>query len=196
MLFWSLRALRLRFLDEISWFSSVTRFFYGWCDVRTVERWMLKETADWVYTMVYWTLRCFVCASWMCKLGDVGWWNCYCDSRRFSRGLGWWSDVCNLKNVCLLCAVAVFWSGFNCLLFLRVDCECNRPFCLATVFQYASAFNGDVNQWDVAKVTTMAWSKSIHIVKNDLTWRELMLLWLMGSVGCLAWLRWCDGKVV
>ncbi len=39
-------------------------------------------------------------------------WTCSCDSRRFTRGLGWWSDVCNLKNVCLLWAVTVFWSGF------------------------------------------------------------------------------------
>jgi hypothetical protein len=106
-----------------------------------------------------------------------GWCNvtltCYCDSRRFSRGLGWWSDVCNLKNVCLLCAVAVFWSGFNCLLFLHVDCECNRPSCLATVFSNACAFNGDLNQWNVATVTAMSTSKSVRILENDLTWREL-----------------------
>ena len=58
-------------------------------------------------------------------------------------------------------------SSFR-LLFLRVDCECNRPSFLATVFS-GSAFNGDLNQWDVAKVTTMDWSKSIRIVKDDLT---------------------------
>jgi hypothetical protein len=43
---------------------------------------------------------------------------------------------------------------------------------LATVFQSAqntaNAFNGDLNQWDVAKVTNMAASKSIRIVENDL----------------------------
>ena len=39
---------------------------------------------------------------------------------------------------------------------------------LATVFHTANAFNGDLNQWDVAKVTTMAASKSIRIVENDL----------------------------
>ncbi len=69
--------------------------------------------------------------------------------------LGWWSDVCNLKNVRLL--------------LLRVDRECNRPFFLATVFQSASAFNGDLSQWDVATVFTMQQSKSIRIGGNDLT---------------------------
>ena len=48
-------------------------------------------------------------------------------------------------------------------------CECNRPSFLATVFGYASSFNGDLNQWDVAKVTSMSASKSIRIVENDLT---------------------------
>jgi surface protein len=58
-------------------------------------------------------------------------------------------------------------SSFR-LLFLRVDCECNRPSFLATVFQN-SAFNGDLSRWDVAKVTTFSRSKSICIVENDLT---------------------------
>ncbi len=42
---------------------------------------------------------------------------------------------------------------------------------LATVFYGAEAFNGDLNQWDVAKVTSFnwEWSKSIRIVENDLT---------------------------
>jgi hypothetical protein len=53
--------------------------------------------------------------------------------------------------------------------FLRVDCEDNRPSFFATVFDGASVFNGNLNQWDVAKVTTMYASKSIHIVENDLT---------------------------
>jgi hypothetical protein len=44
--------------------------------------------------------------------------------------------------------------------FLRVDCECNRPSCLATVFGDASAFNGNIKQWDVAKVTDTSGSKS------------------------------------
>jgi surface protein len=57
----------------------------------------------------------------------------------------------------------------SCLLFLRVDCECIRPSFLATVFYNASAFNGDLSLWDVAKVTTMYYSKSICIVENGLT---------------------------
>ncbi len=55
------------------------------------------------------------------------------------------------------------------LLFLHVDCECNRPSFLATVFFKVSAFNGDLSQWDVAKVTTLTASKSTRIVENDLT---------------------------
>jgi hypothetical protein len=34
----------------------------------------------------------------------------------------------------------------------------------ATVFDSASAFNGDLNQWNVASVTTIHYSKSIAIV--------------------------------
>ncbi len=77
----------------------------------------------------------------------------------------------NLKNVSLLWAVWVFLIRvLPCaFLFLRVDCECNRPSCLATVFGSAYSFNGDLNQWDVAKVTDMNSSKSIRIVENDLT---------------------------
>ncbi len=59
-------------------------------------------------------------------------------------------------------------SSFG-LIFLRVDCECNRPGFLATVFASASVFNGDLNLWDVAKVTDMSFSKSNCIVENDLT---------------------------
>jgi hypothetical protein len=54
------------------------------------------------------------------------------------------------------------------LLFLRVDCEFDRPSFLATVFSDAYAFNGDLNQWDVAKVADMSGSKSLRIVENDL----------------------------
>ncbi len=93
-------------------------------------------------------------------------------------GMVWWGDVCNLKNVCLLWAVTVFWSGSFGLLFLRVDCECNRPSFLAKVFNQASAFNSDLSSWDVAQVTTMSNSKSIRILEYYLTWRELMLLLL------------------
>ena len=57
---------------------------------------------------------------------------------------------------------------------MRVDCECNRPSFFATVFYQASAFNGDLSQWDVAKVTSMSSSKSISILEKDLTGREFL----------------------
>ncbi len=59
-----------------------------------------------------------------------------------------------------------FDQGSSRLLFLRVGCECNRPSFLATVFNEGSVFNGDLNQWDVAKVTTMQASKLIRIVER------------------------------
>jgi hypothetical protein len=59
-------------------------------------------------------------------------------------------------------------SSFR-LLFMRVDCECNRPSFLATVFREAFTFDGDLSQWDVANVIDMSESKSIRIVENDLT---------------------------
>ncbi len=101
-------------------------------------------------------------------------WTCCCN------WMDWW------RMFCLLGAVTVFWSEFfRPLFFLRVDCEWNQPSFLAIVFNGAIAFNGDLNQWDVAKVTTMAASKSIRIVEDDFTWHELMLLWLGGIVGVL-----------
>ncbi len=155
----------MRFLGEISCFLAAV-FSFWWCDVRTEKRWMLKDAGDWVYTMVYWTLRGFVCASWVVRwrgtnvswvvvavgasasgLGDIRvcvevvWFvSPACITSRSIRifeddvtwldyaiviqggslgGFGWWSDVCNLKNVCLFWAVRVFWSGFLRLLFLR-----------------------------------------------------------------------------
>jgi hypothetical protein len=56
-------------------------------------------------------------------------------------------------------------SSFR-LLFLRVNCECNWPSFLATVFYQASDFNGNLDQWDVAKVFNMQESKSIRIWEN------------------------------
>ncbi len=56
------------------------------------------------------------------------------------------------------------------------DCECIRPSVVATVFDWAEAFNGDLNKWDVAKVSDMRRSKSIRVVESALTGRELMLL--------------------
>jgi surface protein len=63
-----------------------------------------------------------------------------------------------------------------CFLFLRVDCEGNRPSFLGTVFADSYDFNGDLSRWDVANVIIMSESKSIRVVENDLTFRELMLL--------------------
>ena len=94
-------------------------------------------------------------------------------------------EECCLPSVgCWSILIMVLPSAF---VFLRVDCECNLPSFLATVFREASAFNGDLNQWDVATVTDMGGSKSIRIVENDLTWFELMLLWLEVSVWGLGW---------
>ena len=44
----------------------------------------------------------------------------------------------------------------------------------ATVFSYASVFNEDLTQWDVAKVTNMNESKSISILEKDLAEREFL----------------------
>ncbi len=61
---------------------------------------------------------------------------------------------------------------FSCALTLNVI---GLFFFFATVFDSSSAFNGDLNQWDVAKVTTMVLSKSIRI-----------MIW-EGSLGGLGW---------
>ncbi len=105
-------------------------------------------------------------------------WTCSCDARRFIGGV-WVGGVMNV-----IWRMFAFFGQFGyydqgssfCLLFLSVDCECNRPFYLATVFYGASAFNGTLDQWDVATVTSLGGSKSIRIMANDLTWRELTLL--------------------
>ncbi len=49
----------------------------------------------------------------------------------------------------------------------RLTCECNRHSVVVTVFGFSS-FNGDLNKWDVAKVTKMAASKSIRVVELGL----------------------------
>jgi hypothetical protein len=77
------------------------------------------------------------------------------------------------------------------LLSLRVDCECNRPSFLGTVFSQASAFNGDLSQWHVAKVADMSQSKSIRLLENGLTRLELVLLWLALTVNAIG-LFFCD----
>ncbi len=86
--------------------------------------------------------------------------------------LGWWSDVCiYLEECCFFLGLFKYFDqGFSFrFLFLRVDCERNRPSFLATVFYRASVFDGDLSQWDVATVNDMSWSKSIRIVENDLS---------------------------
>ena len=129
-------------------------------------------------------------------------WTWSCDWRRLTRGFGLVNRVLYVvwRRCWFRWAVRAFWSGFSFfrLLFLRVDCECNRPSCLATVFYYASAFNGDLNQWDVAKVTSMFESKSLCIVENDWTWRELMLLcdWRRVPSGVWDCWWWCAVKMV
>ena len=88
-------------------------------------------------------------------------------------GVGRVSDVCIYVEECCLPSVGC-WSILirvlpSAFVFLRVDCECNRPSFLATVFWGASAFDGDLSQWDVASVTDMTGSKSTLIVENDFT---------------------------
>ncbi len=104
------------------------------------------------------------------------------------------SKMAHCDNVCGLFQTLVI-SYDN-----RADWECNPPSILATVFYGASAFNGDLNQWNVTSVTDMSLSKSIRIVESDLRGREFMLLWLEGSVGgrgwCRGWWWWCDVKVL
>jgi hypothetical protein len=70
---------------------------------------------------------------------------------------------CNVEELRGFMSWCIRTSGCAC-----VDCVCNLPSFFATVFVLADAFNGDLNQWDVAKVTTMQSSKSIRILENDL----------------------------
>jgi hypothetical protein len=75
-----------------------------------------------------------------------------------------------------------------CLLFLRVDCEYNRPSFLTTVFALASTFNGNLKQWDVTKVGAMQMSKSKRMVENNFDvsscycdWRVQSGVWVGGE---------------
>ncbi len=74
-----------------------------------------------------------------------------------------YSPMAHCTNVCGLFQTMVFSYDD------RAYCECNPPSMLATVFYMAEAFKGDLNQWNVAKVTDMSSSKSIRIVANNLT---------------------------
>ncbi len=71
------------------------------------------------------------------------------------------------RMFCLLWAVTVLFDQ-RVLLGLSVSCALTVHVIylpvFASVFWGASAFNGDLNQWDVAKVTDMSSSKSIRIV--------------------------------
>ncbi len=76
--------------------------------------------------------------------------------------------------------------------------ECYRPSFLAAVFYYASAFNGNIQQWNVANVVnTLDYSKSICMLENDLTRLGLMLLcdWRVPS-WVWGWWWWCGVKMV
>ena len=158
MLLWGvgalLRALRVRVgacLAVVQCLDEMTRFLAAecscwWCDVRTVER----------------------CVTWT---------HASCDARRFTRGWFVWVggvNVGHLKNVWpSLGCHRIVWSegssfGLSCSCALTVHVIGLLVF--ATVFYYASAFNGDLNQWDVVEVTIMLDSKSICIAENDLTW--------------------------
>jgi hypothetical protein len=56
MLFWLFWDALMRFPAFL-----VAECFFWWCAVRVggwaVERWMLKDAGEWVYTMINWTLR-------------------------------------------------------------------------------------------------------------------------------------------
>ena len=75
---------------------------------------------------------------------------------------------------------------------------------LATVFSGAggpSAFNGDLNKWDVAKVTSMSQSKSIRTSENDLTcdmtWTHVSVIGgLRRSLGLLVMMSFEVGREV
>ncbi len=116
----------------------------------------------------------------------------------FSYEMSWWDgvEVCKCecvgdRRVCL-----EVWLGFfrPPSYLARCDCEWNLHTFLAIVFYLASSFNGNLNQWDVAKVSDMSYSKSIRIVESDLTWRELMRF-QSGALGFVV--VWCkDGSEV
>ncbi len=84
---------------------------------------------------------------------------------------------------------------------VRVDCEHNQPTFLATVFYQATAFNRDLNQWDVAKVTTMQTSKWrmtwlvtwTHAIVIEGFSRGVELMVMMWCKDCIEMVarRWC-----
>ncbi len=83
--------------------------------------------------------------------------------------LGWWRECLSFEESFAFFGLSQYYliRGF----FLRAFCSCALTvhviglIVFATVFERASAFvNGDLNQWDVAKVTSLYASKSIRIV--------------------------------
>ncbi len=150
--------------------------------------WLVKVRVCWKTEGFLWKLSdsCYQHALHEVDAYVWGWRNatrtCSCDSRRCTRGLGWWRDV--MYVICRMFAFFELWQCFDqgSSAFFACLLTGNRLSFLATVFNGAFAFNGDLSDWNVAKVTTMRISKSIRIWENVLTWRELMLLWLEGSV--------------
>jgi hypothetical protein len=194
-----LHAFLMRLACEIWWCFGTL-----WDVLMRVGLWLVK-------VQVLWETEEFVCTLWdSCHeyaLHSVdtyvwGWcnvtWTCSCDSRRFIRwGVGWRNAVCNLKNVC----PSLGWLSFVIRVVFRLSvnaCWLANLICLffpATVF-YLSVFNGDLSQWDVAKVTEMGYSKSMRSVDIDLSWRELMPLRLEDLVGSYGWGWGCDVKML
>jgi hypothetical protein len=143
-----LRALRMRFhnacLAVMRFLDEITCFSFWWCDVRTVERWMLRNAGDWVYMMVYWRLRGFVCVSWVVrwrgkwsKFCGGGW--CKCECVRRQKGLcGSSLDSCS-QHALFGEAHAIVIGGFSrglglvVMMWCKDGEECGRlsvlPFC-------------------------------------------------------------------
>ncbi len=183
--------IRMRWGEELV--LVVFRMFFLKSDVMTVKRCVLKEAGNWVYTMVFgrwWWLVVGVNAN---ALGDrrvcveIIWVvlpSCMTSSRDVRMFEG---DVRMLKWCKAVHSGGGGWGGlFGLVGLMRVDqtilarwsdgssfdlsCSCALTvhvislLVFATVFLQASAFNGDLNQWDVASVTTMFGSKSIRVV--------------------------------
>ena len=118
------------FSYEISWFWAVTSCLSEMSCLLSVTR--FQEIILWESVMLYldeikWPEHCLVI--------EGGWFG----------GFGLVNRVVYVvwRMCCFRWAVRVFSSGFSSfrLLFLRVDCECNGPSFLATVFNYASKFS-------------------------------------------------------
>ncbi len=130
-------------------------------------------------------------------------WTCSCDWRIFTQEVWVGGVMDEISRTFAFFGLSQYFDQgspvfFSCMLTVNVI----GLFFLATVFDSASAFNRNLTQWDVAKVTYMRSSKSIRILENDLTWRELILLWL-NSYYCdwrvqsgSGWWWWCDVKMV